>query len=135
MRYGRTGKHAGMRLILVMTLLLSAGCGRELPARVEAPMGLPAEIGVAYGVKPHCPAPMKLGGLWWSFDRPSPDWPPDITIPPFPFSIWADVGEPYAVPGIVTLTSPTKAIFRADVDGSEFRLTASEENPEPGACL
>ena len=121
-----------MRLILVVTLVVSAGCLRQLPARVEAPVSGPAEIGVAYGVEVYCQIPIKLGGLWWSFDEPMPDWPPDISIPPFPFSIWASVGSPYAVPGIVTLTSPTEAVLRADVDGTEFQLTGSDENPTPG---
>ena len=91
---------------------------------------------MAYGVELYCPIPIKLGGLWWSFERPMPDWPPDITHPPFPFSIWAPISVPWAVPGIVTLTSPTEATFRADVDGTAFRLTGHEVNPTPGdACL
>jgi hypothetical protein len=40
------------------------------------------------------------------------------------------------VPGIVTLTDADSAVFRADVDGSEFPLSAHDENPSPGdACL
>jgi hypothetical protein len=130
------GRHQAVtRLILAMTLLLSAGCALQVPARVDAPASGPAEIGVAYGVEVYCSIPFKLGGLWWNFEQPMSDWPAAITSP-FPFNIWDDIGVPWEVPGIVTLTSPTEAIFRADVDGTEFRLTGHEENPTPGdACL
>lgn len=116
--------------------MLSASCARHLPPRVEPPASGPAEIGVAYGMSVSCPRTFELGDMWWSFDEPLPPWPPDISIPPFPFSLWATNGYPYQVPGIVTLSSPTKAIYRADVDGTEFRLTGRADNPSPGdACL
>lgn len=90
---------------------------------------------MAYGVEVYCTIPIELGGRWWTWDEPMSEWPADITIPPFPFNIWSSVGSPYAVPGIVTLTDADSAVFRADVDGSEFRLTGRDEDPEPGACL
>jgi hypothetical protein len=122
---------------LVLLVALSAGCARQLPSRVDPPSnGQPAEIGVAYGVSVSCPIPIELGGLWWVWDEPMGAWPDDISIPPFPLSIWASRGIPYAVPGVVTLTDADSAVFRADVDGSEFQLTAHDENPTPGnACL
>ena len=121
----------------MLLVVLAAGCARYLPPRVDPPPdGEPAEIGVAYGVSVSCPIPIELGGQWWVWDEPMGAWPDDISIPPFPFSIWAPVRMPYAVPGILTLTDADTAIFRADVDGSEFGLTGHEENPEPGtACL
>jgi hypothetical protein len=121
----------------MLVVMAAVGCSRSLPPRVDPlPDGEPAEIGVAYGVTVFCSIPVELGGKWWVWDEPMGAWPDDISIPPFPFSIWASVGTPYAVSGIVTLTDGDSAIFRADVDGSEFGLTAHEENPEPGtACL
>lgn len=123
----------------LVLLLLAAlvGCSRNLPARVDPPTSAaPAEIGVAYGVSVSCPVPIELGGLWWSFEEPGEHWPPDIEMPPFPFSIWANVRTPYPVPGILTLSSATDAIFRADSDGSEFTMTAHDEDPTGGAaCL
>lgn len=111
---------------LVLVVLVSAvGCGR--PARVDPPpSGAPAEIGIAYGVEVSCPIPIELGGLWWSFEEPIEHWPPDIG---------AVDGDPYPVPGVLTLSSATQAVFRADSDGSEFTMTAHQENPKEGACL
>jgi hypothetical protein len=122
---------------VLLLVAVSSGCARSLPPRVDPPpKGEPAEVGVAYGVEVYCPIPIELGGMWWTWDEPMSDWPEDISIPPFPFSIWATVAIPYAVPGIVTLTDVGSAVFRADVDGSEFTLSAHDENPTPGnACL
>ena len=113
------------------------GCARNLPPRVDPPpSGAPAEIGIAYGVSVSCPVPIELGGLWWSFEEPTEHWPPDIEIPPFPFSIWANLRAPYPVPGVLTLSSATEAVFRADSDGSEFTMTAYEQHPLARAgCL
>jgi hypothetical protein len=33
-----------------------------------------------------------------------------------------DVGDPYEVPGTITLTSPTEAVFLAATDGSELAM-------------
>jgi hypothetical protein len=108
-----------------------------LPSRVDPPaFGQTAEIGVAYAASVSCPIPIHIGDKWWTFDEPMNDWPADISIPPFPFSIGATVGMPYPVPGIVTLTDADTATFRADVDGSEFPLSGRDANPSPGdACL
>jgi len=122
--------------IVLVAVVLAACAGRELPERRDPPpSGQPAEIGVAYAGTTTCFLPFELGGTWWVFDRPISHQPPDITIPPFPFSIWAEVGTPYAKPGIVTLISPTTAVFRADSDGSEFGLTALSDYKPAGACL
>jgi hypothetical protein len=126
----------GVRVLALAVTLLVTGCGRQLPARVDPPTREEAAIGVAYGVTVYCSTPIRIGGAWWSFDEPTGHWPPDMDIPPFPFSIWADAPSSYAVPGIVTLATPTTAVFRADADGSEFALVGHEENPTPGtACL
>jgi hypothetical protein len=124
-------------VVLLIVLAYAGGFGRNLPARVDPPpSGAQAEIGVPYGVSVDCPIPIELGGLWWAFPAYNPHWPPDITIPPWPFSIWANLGDPYPVPGILTLSSATEAVFRADSDGSEFAMTAHRQNPMDGAaCL
>jgi hypothetical protein len=123
-------------LAFLVAAVVLGGCARYLPPRVNPPPNGALEVGVAYGEVVYCPVPIPLADDWWSFDEPRADWPPDISIPPFPFSIWASVGSPHAVPGIVMLTSADQAVFRADVDGSEFRLTRHDENPAPGdACL
>ena len=130
-----------MRTAATLALLIAAGalvgCARELRSRVDPPPeGEPAEVGVDYGVSVSCPIPIQLGDRWWSFDEPVGTWHDDISIPPFPFSIFAPVSIPYAVPGIVTVFDADTATFRADVDGSEFSLSAHATNPEPGdACL
>jgi hypothetical protein len=62
-------------------------------------------------------------------------WPPDIEVPPFPFSIWANISIPYEVPGILTLSSASEAFFLAESDGSKFVMTAHQEDPVGAACL
>jgi hypothetical protein len=125
------------RIVLAaLLIILIAGCGRNLPARVLPPAAGRAEIGVAYGVVISCPIPIELGETWWVFRVDDDPWPPPMDDPPWPFSMWATVGSPHEVPGVVTLVSPTEAVFRADSDGSEFRLSSHDENPTPGvACL
>ena len=121
----------------LVVLAFAVGLVRILPARVDPPpSGAPAKIGVAYGVQVSCPIPIEVGGLWWAFPEPTEHWPPDIEIPPWPFSIWANLREPYPVPGVLTLSSATEAVFRADSDGSEFTMIAYEQHPLAGAgCL
>jgi hypothetical protein len=133
----RTRSIALVLVVLVLVALAAvAGFGRNLPARVDPPQsGAPAEIGIAYGVSVDCPIPIELGGLWWAFPEPVDHWPPDIENRPFPFSIWANLRDPYPVPGVLTLSSTSKAIFRADSDGSEFTMTAYGKNPKDEACL
>jgi hypothetical protein len=98
--------------------------------------GQVAQVGVAYGVTLSCATTFRMGGLWWAFDDPTASWPPPMPGPPFPFGIFETVSDPYPVPGIVTLTDPETATFRADSDGSELALTGYAENPEEGnACL
>lgn len=124
-------------IFALVVLAFAVGFVRNLPKRVDPPpRGAPAEIGVAYGVQVSCPIPIAVGGLWWAFPEPTGHWPPDIEIPPWPLSIWANLREPYPVPGVLTLSSPTQAVFRADSDGSEFTMTAYPKNPMDGAaCL
>ena len=128
------------RRVLIATALVAvlAACGRTLPARVDPPpSGEPAEIGVAYAGTTSCLLPFELGGMWWTFDQPIDHIPPDIETPPFPFSIWANISQAgYAIPGIVTLSTPNIAVFRADSDGSQFTLTGTRvyKDPEWG-CL
>jgi hypothetical protein len=138
-----TARHRDRRIpkptltALVAIALVVGACGaRYLPSRQDPPpSGAPLAVDVAYGVEVYCPIPIELGGLWWSWDQPRGEWPQGMSDEPFPFSIWATVGTPYAVPGIITLTDADSAVFRADVDGSEFRLSAHHENPDPGTCL
>ena len=84
---------------------------------------------MAYGVTLYCPIPIRLGDTWWAFDDPS-HWPP--AKPRWP---WDSVSSPYQVPGIVVLSSTSKAVFRADVDGSELQLTRGAQPTTGEACL
>lgn len=122
--------------LLVQVVVASAlGLGR-LPKRDDPPPGgAPAVIGVAYGVEAWCLLPIEVGGLWWAFPEQAIE-PPPMPIPPFPFSIWADIGDPSPVPGVLTLSSATEAVFRADSDGSELSMTAMRKKPRAGyGCL
>jgi hypothetical protein len=118
----------------MLVVMAAVGCSRSLPPRVDPPAdGQPAEIGVAYGVTLACAIPFELGGRWWVWKREGDPW--QLDPQPFPFSIWAPV-SPRNVSGIVTLSAPDSAIFRADEDGDEFQLTGQAENAAlGGGCL
>ena len=122
-------------LILALVVLAYAfGLGRYPPRHDPPRSGTPAEIGVPYRVEALCLLPIRLGDLSWAFPERAIE-PPPVEPPPWPFSIWATVTEPYTVPGVLTLSSATRAVFRADSDGSEFAMTAYHENPNGAGCL
>ena len=124
-------------IVLALVVLAAAlGFGRKLPERFDPPLlGAKAEIGVAYRVETWCMFPIEVGGLWWAFPGRAIE-PPPVAIPPFPFSLFASVGDPYPVPGVLILSSRNQAVFRADSDGSEFPLTGLRQNPMEGmGCL
>jgi hypothetical protein len=122
--------------ILVQVVVADAVGLVGMPKRIDPPpSGSPAKIGVAYGVEVWCLLPIEVGGQWWAFPERAIE-PPPVQVPPWPFSIWVDVGDPYRVPGVLTLSSATEAVFRADSDGSEFTLSAHRQNPMGGAiCI
>jgi hypothetical protein len=126
----------GAAVVAVVGAVLMASDNRDLPARTPPPPpGAAAEVGVAYGVVVYCDIPIELGGLWWAFPAGPHAWPADNRAP-WPLSIWETISSPYEVTGIVTLVSPTEAVFRADSDGTALSLSGHEENPTPGlACL
>ena len=124
-------------IVLALVVLAAAlGFGRKLPERFDPPLlGAKAEIGVAYRVETWCMFPIEVGGRWWAFPSGAIE-PPPVQISPFPFSLFASVGDPYPVPGVLILSSRNQAVFRADSDGSEFPLTGLLENPMEGmGCL
>jgi hypothetical protein len=124
-------------IVLALVILTAAlGYGRKVPERLDPPLlGAKAEIGVAYGVETWCMFPIEMGGLWWAFPTGAIE-PPPVEIPPFPFSMFARVGNPYPAPGVLILSSPNRAVFRADSDGSEFPVSGLRQNPMEGmGCL
>ena len=86
------------------------------------------EVGVPYRIAVHCTADFEMGGSWWRFE-PVAEWPP-----PMPLGSSDMVVQPYPVPGVITLTSPTTATFRADSNGAELQLTTTGEHVEAG-CI
>ena len=114
---------------LVMTLVLSlAGCsafgggaGQTLPPANASP-----QVGVAYRVTLYCAHPVEMGSTWWRFDKGA-SWPPAMP---------RDQGmSPYPVPGLITLSSSTTAVFRADVDGSSLAMTKLAAKPPLAGCI
>jgi hypothetical protein len=70
-----------------------------------------------------------IGDTWWALNERQP-WPPQ-----FDPGLFGEVSSPYKVPGIIVLTSSSEAIFRADVDGSELRLSLLPAPLRPEGCL
>jgi hypothetical protein len=109
-------------LTLAAAVLAGCGSGKQLP--VAPPSSGPAEIGIPYSVVTNCMLPFKLGDKWWVFEVG--------VIAPHP---GPQTGS-YAIPGVVTLSTPSVADFRADSNGAHFRVSASDTNPEAGfGCL
>ena len=128
---------AFLPLVLALVILTATlGFGRKLPERFEPPaFGAKAEIGVAYRVEAWCLLPIEVGGSWWAFPAAAIEPPP--YFPPFPDSIWArSPGDPYPVYGVLILSSPDHAVFRADSDGSQFTMIPHRLSPMDGVgCL
>lgn len=97
------------------------------PSSVPLPAGTPV-VGINYRATTMCLLPIPIGGMYWVFDG---TW--DEVPPPLP----ADRNStPYVIPGVIRLTSPTTAIFRADTNGQEIPMSrAGTENPLDAACL
>jgi hypothetical protein len=69
----------------------------------------------------------QLGDYVWDFIPPF-EWPPELP----------DNGmAPYPVPGSLTLTSPTRGVFVADVDGSRMDVKRGEVYRDQflGGCM
>ncbi|MDP9273345.1 MAG: hypothetical protein M3O93_07450, partial [Chloroflexota bacterium] len=66
------------------------------------------------------------GTTWWSFDEPYTWPPPDPNQP---------IIMPYSVAGVLTLTSPDKAVFRADVNGARLGLTRTATRTGMFGCI
>jgi hypothetical protein len=85
------------------------------------------EVGVPYRISVWCSADFEMGGSWWRFET--------FSYPPIePAGLFTNVSQPYAIPGVVILTSPDAATFRADSNGAVMRLTTTDERVEAG-CI
>jgi hypothetical protein len=117
----RTVAVALMVLVLAGCSLFGSTAGQTPPPANASP-----QVGVAYRVTLYCALPVELGSTWWQFDKGAP-WPPALT---------RDQGtSPYPVPGLITVSSSTSAVFRADVDGSSLRLTKLGAKPPLAGCI
>jgi hypothetical protein len=81
-----------------------------------APTSGPVEVGVEYRLSFWCGAAFQLGDYVWYFISPY-EWPPERP---------GDGATPYEVPGTLTLTSPTRGVFIADVHGSRLHVRRGE---------
>jgi hypothetical protein len=97
---------------LITLVLVARSSAQAAPTFQPPPSGEAPEIGVAYEVSAYCVVPIQVGSSWFSFIHPAA-WPPPM---------WWEYGEPYEVPGTITLTTPTEAVFRAVSDGSELAM-------------
>lgn len=114
-------------LIAALGLFLAAallGCSSSAPPPSSYEE---VEVGVPYRVEVYFSADFEMGGSWWRFENFN--YPPPM--PAMPFGV---VSQPYAIPGVVTLTSPDAATFRADSNGAEMQPTTTDEHVEAG-CI
>jgi hypothetical protein len=116
-------------LIAVIVLIGLLACSRPVPSGEPLPSRGQPEVGVGYRITVFCPAPIEVGNSVWLFTGHE-SWPPDKPHGPFD-----SVVSPYPVPGLLTLTSRTEAVFRADIDGSELRLSRGHRRDLGDACL
>lgn len=115
--------------VAVLVVLL-AGCTPAVVPQPGEPLpsaGAPA-VGIAYRMTVICPIDLAVGDTWWRFEDPT-NWP---TVPPA--GIFDNVSDPAPFPGVLVLSSPDRAIFRADVDRSELALVRVD-NPVEAGCL
>jgi len=90
------------------------------PFARPAPTSGRVEVGVEYRVTLYCGfGTIQLGDYVWQVKGKPTDWPPAIPDP-------GKIISPYPVPGSLTLSSPTQAVFVADVNGSRFRVMRLE---------
>ena len=115
-----------MRLLTALLAAVLLVSGSQFEGTVDLPQPQEtAVVGVHYRATTTCGLPIQIGDAYWTFERTGEEWPP-----PMPW----DRFQPYAVPGVITLTSPTTAVFRADVNGQELPMARSgAEKPWPGA--
>ena len=110
-----------MALVLAGCSAFGGGAGQTLPPANASP-----QVGVAYRVTLYCALPVEVGSTWWRFGKGAP-WPPALP---------RDQGmSPYPVPGLITLSSSTTAVFRADVDGSSLSMTQLAAKPPLAGCI
>jgi len=110
-----------MVLVLAGCSMFGGGPGLTLPPANASP-----QVGVAYRVTLYCALPVEVGSTWWQFEKGVP-WPPALP---------SDQGmSPYPVPGLITLSSSTTALFRADVDGSSLAMRKLAAKPPLAGCV
>jgi hypothetical protein len=120
-----------MRFVgLAVAAALLAGCSMFVappPSSVPAPReGESPAVGVNYRVSPSCPAPLQVGTTIWVFEMTGRTWPP--AEPKYEYML------PYPVPGVISLSSDTAAVFRADVNGEVIPMTR-DDSAIPDGCL
>jgi hypothetical protein len=88
-------------------------------------------VGATYRVTVRCTIPFLAGGEVWLFGNTDGRWPPPLPVPS-----GIGIAVPHAVPGLVTVETPTTATFRADVNGAELPLTLGNRSDMRDAmCL
>jgi len=110
-----------LALVLASCSVFGGGAGQTLPPANASP-----QVGVAYRVTLYCALPVEVGSTWWQFDKSAP-WPPALPR--------GRGMSPYPVPGLITISSSTTAVFRADVDGSSLAMTKLAAKPPLAGCI
>jgi hypothetical protein len=118
-------------VVIVIAYNWAIPSGHPLPSSGEP------QVGVGYRVTFYCSVSFAIGDTWWDFDgwdfddSSSIKWPP-----PLPVGLFDSPGDPYKVPGILTLTSDATGNFVADVDHSMLPVSRSPRGGlHSGGCL
>jgi hypothetical protein len=117
----------------VALFIVWAGCSASGQDTTEPiPSQGTLEIGTPYELALCGPIAFVAGEVVWDFDNPDQNWPPDSRA-------WWDIfgvrTPSYPVPGVLTLSSDSKATWAVDVDGSQWAVAAMPAGSQVGGCL
>jgi hypothetical protein len=113
----------------ILVAVFACGLAASTIQRAALPTHGQPRIGVLYAATFVCPLSVQIGDAWWAFS-PGTKWPQPVLNGGIRY-------EPYEVPGILIFTSPDRAVFLADADGSRLELErlAGPGWPTSAACI
>ncbi len=121
-------------VLTAIAIVLAAGFlyvmgGMSTLLASDLPRAGSPRLNTDYRADVDCLLQFRAGDVVWRLED-AHRWPPPEELPGIRemFSTWS-------VPGIVRFTSPTEAVFRAQSDGSEWRVRPATGPLVNGACI